>query len=215
MVNGINRSFLIGITGGSGSGKTTLVQRLRSAFSERDLCVVSQDDYYRPIQEQQLDENGEVNFDLPESFDYEAFHEDIQKLTAGIPVERPEYTFNNAGKNAGIKRLAPAPILVVEGIFIFHYPRIRNLFNLKIFVHAHENLKIIRRIRRDGLERGYDLNTVMYQYEKHVMPSFQKYIEPYREEADLILNNNMNLDKGINVVVGFLESKLKAFNKTI
>ncbi len=204
----MSKPFLIGITGGSGSGKTTFIKELRAAFSTDELCIISQDDYYRPIQEQYRDEEGIENFDLPRSIDKKSFAADIQRLMDGKTVERLEYIFNNAKASPATLAFYPAPILLVEGIFVFHFKKIRKMLDLKIFLHAKENLKVIRRIKRDQVERNYPIEDVLYRYEKHVLPTFEKYIEPYMDEADLIINNNRDFRVGLEVVKGFLKSKL-------
>lgn len=200
--------YLIGITGGSGSGKTTFINELRGAFSEKELCIISQDDFYRPREEQHTDSQGIKNFDLPSSIDGDAFVEEVKKLIAGQTVERVEYTFNNEKAKPKLLVFHPAPVIIVEGIFVFHFEKIMELLDLKIFLHAKENLKVIRRIKRDQVERNYPLEDVLYRYEHHVLPTFERYIEPYREEADLIVNNNANFDRGLEVVKGFIASKL-------
>ena len=204
----MQKPFIIGITGGSGSGKTTFIHQIRAAFTEAQLCVISQDDYYRPLQEQFIDQNGVHNFDIPKSIDKKAFHKDILQLIAGETVVRPEYIFNNPDATPTKKCFKPAPILIVEGLFVFHYKKIMSLLDLKIFFYSHENLKIIRRIKRDAIERNYDMNDVLYRYEHHVMPNFKKYIEPYMEQADIIINNNQSFNTGLEVITGFLKNKL-------
>ncbi|MEZ4961443.1 MAG: uridine kinase [Saprospiraceae bacterium] len=202
------KPYLIGITGGSGSGKTTFIKELRAAFTTAELCIISQDDYYRPIDEQQRDEQGIENFDLPRSIDKKAFAADIRKLMEGQTIERLEYIFNNAKATPATLTFYPAPIILVEGIFVFHFKKIRQLLDLKIFLHAKENLKVIRRIKRDQVERNYPIEDVLYRYENHVLPTFEKYIQPYMDEADLIINNNKDFEAGLAVVMGFLRSRL-------
>lgn len=204
----MKKPYLIGITGGSGSGKTTFIKYLRTAFPEKDLCIISQDDYYRPIEEQVADAKGVINFDKPKSIDKQAFTRDIEKLSKGETVQIKEYTFNNRNAVSKVITLKPAPIIVVEGLFVFHFKRIRKNLDLKVFVHAKENLKVIRRISRDQLERNYPLDDVLYRYQNHVLPSFEKYIQPYVEKADLVINNNDNFEKGLQVLQGFMKAKL-------
>ena len=204
------KPFIIGITGGSGSGKTSFISRLRSGFSEEELCILSQDDYYRPRDVQEIDNQGIINFDLPKSIDKKAFQKDVKKLVAGEVVRREEYTFNN--KNATPKDLVfkPAPVIIVEGIFVFHFNKIRKLLDLSVFLHAKENLKVIRRIKRDQIERNYPIEDVLYRYEHHVLPTFEKYIKPYSELADIVINNNDHFENGLAVFEGFINSKLRA-----
>ncbi|MBI5916056.1 MAG: uridine kinase, partial [Bacteroidetes bacterium] len=109
-----------------------------------------------------------------------------------------------------ILHFASAPILIVEGIFVFHFKKIRQVLDLKIFLHAKENLKVIRRIKRDQIERNYSIEDVLYRYENHVMPTFERYIQPYMDEADLIVNNNRDFAVGLEVVKGFIRQKLEA-----
>ncbi len=205
----MKKPYIIGITGGSGSGKTTFLRYLREAFSTEEVCIVSQDDYYRPREEQKTDKKGIANFDKPRSIDKKAFKNDIAKLAKGETIEILEYTFNNDLKEPKKIVLKSAPIIIVEGLFVFHYKKIRKQLDLKVFIHAKENLKVIRRIKRDRLERNYPLDDVLYRYQNHVLPAFEKYIEPYKRNADLIINNNKSFEKGLQVFQHFLKAKLE------
>ena len=204
----MQKPFIIGITGGSGSGKTTFIKHIRDRFTDAEICIISQDEYYRPIEDQQKDENGIHNFDLPTSIDKRAFHADILRLQNGEIIERLEYVFNNEAAERSMIQFHPAPIIIVEGLFVFHYKKVFRLLDMKVFFYAADHLKIIRRILRDQVERGYPMSDVLYQYEHHVMPSYKKYIEPYMQDADLIINNNADFSKGLEVFCGFLRTKL-------
>lgn len=204
----MKKPFIIGITGGSGSGKTSFIKELRSAFSDKELCIVSQDDYYFPKEEQKLDEKGIVHFDRPKSINKKAFIEEVSQLIQGKSVKRLEYTFNNSDAIPKEMVFHPAPVIIVEGIFVYHYKKMRKLFDLKVFIHAKENLKVIRRINRDQVERNYPLDDVLYRYEHHVLPTFEKYIKPYMDQADMVINNNDNFTAGLEVFKGFLRDKL-------
>lgn len=205
----MQKPLIIGITGGSGSGKTTFIRELRQEFSESQVCLVSQDDYYRPREKQKTDDNGIVNFDIPFSIYKKEFIRDVKKLIAGEKVVRPEYTYNNANVAPKMLEFNPAPVIIVEGLFIFHYKKMRPLLDLKIFIHAKENLKVIRRIKRDRVERNYPLEDVLYRYETHVLPGFEKYIKPYIEDADLVINNNSNFNMALEVMKGFVRDRVR------
>lgn len=209
------KPYVIGITGGSGSGKTTFIDRIKTHFDRSEICIVSQDNYYRPKQEQLQDTAGIHNFDLPDGLYRADFKRDVDTLISGGQVERQEYTFNNSLKAPSVLQFKAAPIILLEGIFVFHYEEIRNLLDLKIFLHAKENLKVIRRIKRDRVERNYPLEDVLYRYEKHVLPTFERYIKPYQEEADIVINNNAHFDRALEVVLAFLKAKIKENSRQI
>ena len=209
----MNKPFTIGITGGSGSGKTYFLQGLSSHFKPEEICLISQDHYYKPRDQQQTDENGVINFDLPGAFDRQAFHTDLLQLKAGKEVIKKEYIFDNTGtvKKAPAKLLAfkPAPILVVEGLFVQYFEEIEKEIDLKIFIEAKDYIKIGRRIKRDQIERGSDVDDVLYRYEHHVMPVFEALIEPIKHKADLVIPNNSNFDRALEVLTGYLKSLMK------
>lgn len=204
----MKRAFTIGITGGSGSGKTFFLRGLSSQFASDEICLLSQDNYYKPIAEQHRDENGIENFDLPEAIDRQAFHDDVLKLRAGMNVSRKEYTFNNNSATPNILHFKAAPLLIVEGLFVQYFGEIEKELDLKIFIEAKPHVKIARRIKRDQVERGYDINDVLYRYEFHVMPVYETLIEPLKHSSDLVIPNNSHSSRALSVVIEFLKSKL-------
>lgn len=204
----MNKPYIIGITGGSGSGKTRFLETLLAGFGEEEVTCISQDDYYHPREYQLVDENGEFNFDRPESIDYEHFASDLLQLSEGKEVEKQEYTFNNPDAVPATIIRKPAPVILVEGIFIFHYPKISNLLDLRIFVDAMDYIKLQRRLKRDREERGYDADDVLYKYENHIMPSYQKYIAPHKDQSDLVVPNNTDFAGAVEVVKAFMKSKI-------
>ena len=202
-----NRPFIIGITGGSASGKTLFLTRLMEQFDTDDICLLSQDNYYRPKQHQTKDENGIENFDLPGAIDDVAFAADVEKLRSGKIVTREEYTFNNSDKIPNLLHFHPKKILVVEGIFVFHFPEVAKLLDLKIFIDAQDKIKLKRRIKRDNEERGYDLQDVMYRWKYHVKPTYEEFIRPHKRSCDIVIPNNQHFEKGLQVVVSYLKSQ--------
>ncbi len=178
------------------------------AFSEDEICLISQDHYYRPRHEVPVDDNGVHNFDLPVAINHRAYAEHIIQLREGKPVEKLEYTFNNPNIIPKMLTFRPTPIIVVEGIFVFYFKEISELLDLKIFIDAKEHIKLKRRIIRDQVERGYDLTDVLYRWENHVFPTYEQFIKPSKAEADLIIPNNRHFHRGLEVVKSFLKTKI-------
>ena len=205
----MSKPYLIGICGGSGSGKTTFLKQLRRDFDLHELAIVSQDDYYKPREQQLSDAKGVKNFDLPKSIRKKAMRRDIQHLMKGNRLETEEYTFNNEEMVPTLKVIEPAPIIVVEGLFVFHYTKIAELFDLKIFIHAKDPHKIARRIIRDKSERNYPVDDVLYRYQAHVLPAYERYIAPYKDDADIVINNNAHFEQAFEVVKGFIKNRLQ------
>jgi len=200
--------YTIGITGGSGSGKTYFLSELSRHFQPDDICLVSQDHYYKPRDTQHVDEKGVKNFDLPEAIERAQFHEDIIKLRRGESVFRKEYAFNTPNVALQTLEFKPAPILIIEGLFVQYFPEIEKELDLKIFIEAKDYLKLSRRIRRDNEERGYDLDDVLYRYHHHVMPIYESLIEPLKHRADFIIPNNQHFENALDILVRALRTLL-------
>lgn len=203
-----DKHYIIGIAGGSGSGKTTFVNKIRDKFSLSEVCILSLDNYYIPRDQQKTDEQGVKNFDLPQSIDEKALFSDLDTIKSGNSITKTEYLFNNEKAKASTITIAPAPIIIIEGLFIYHYDLLKDVFDLKLYIHAKENLKLIRRIKRDKECRNYPVEDVIYRYEHHVMPSYEKYIKAYKEDADIVINNNKSLESGLNVIEAYIKSRV-------
>ena len=193
-------AYVIGISGGSGSGKSTFLMSLMDQLSDSAVTFISQDDYYLTREQQVPDSNGIKNFDLPTSIDSELLTEHLQKLMSGTDVSKQEYTFNNPLKDATTKHFKSNPVIVIEGLFIYHFQKIAEMCDMKLFIDAPTDLRIIRRINRDQVERNYPLDDVLYRYQHHVSPAYESYILPYRDSCDVIINNVNGMDSAIQLL---------------
>lgn len=201
-------NYVIGITGGSAAGKGEFLKKVLDAFTEEEVCLLSQDNYYRPNNQQRPDESGYVNFDLPETIDEDEFSLHLQDLKFDKPVQYQIYDFEIEDRTGPVITLNPAPIIMVEGIFVFHYPKIAHLLDLKLYVEADSHLMLKRRILRDQNERGYGMDEILYRFEKHVIPAYEKYIQPYKKTADIVIPNYDRFDEAFEVVASFIRTKL-------
>ena len=204
----MNKPFTIGITGGSGSGKTFFLQGLSNEFKPEEICLISQDHYYHPREKQLIDTNGVKNFDVPEAIDRASLKSDLASLKAGNNIIKKEYTFNNPNVEPRLLEFKTAPILVVEGLFVQYFPEIEKELDLKVFIEAKDYVKLGRRIKRDQVERGYDVDDVLYRYQNHVMPVYEQLIEPLKHNADIIIPNNSHFDRALAVLIGYLKTKI-------
>lgn len=205
----MQKPFTIGITGGSGSGKTYFVNNLTARFRSEEFCLISQDHYYKERHLQVTDAHGVQNFDLPTAIERERFHHDIVKIKNGQIIRIPEYTFNNPNVEAKEIEFKPAPIMIIEGLFVQYFEEIASEMDLKIFIEAKDYIKLTRRITRDNDERGYGLNDVLYRYQNHVMPIYEALIQPLKYNADLIIPNNHNFSRALDMLTLGLKAKLQ------
>jgi len=196
-----NKPFIIGIAGGSGSGKTFFLKCFLNHFSSDEVSLVSQDDYYFPVPEgMTAEENKLYNFDLPETIDHDHFEADINSLIAGRSISKKEYTFNNPSLVPKILEIKPAPIIIVEGLFILHFRKIAELLDMKIFMDADGDIALQRRLKRDLAERGYSHDDAMYKWLNHVVPAYKEYLLPYKGECDRVIENNGHVGDDIMAV---------------
>lgn len=203
-----NKPVIISITGGSGSGKTSFIRDIGEAFAANEVCIMSMDEYYRDRSSQQIDAHGYENFDLPESLHLDQFYQDVLRVCQGESVCKQRYNYNNPG-SAGEIIYKPAPVILIEGLFVLTHPALQDIVSYHVYIHASENLKLIRRIRRDQLERNYSLETVLHRFEHHVMPSEERFIRHLRETADVVINNNRSYQRGLEVLLLFIRSLLE------
>lgn len=202
------KPYLVGITGGSGSGKTTFINSLLASMPADSVALLSQDNYYKSIEQQSKDDNKIENFDIPTSLDLEKFYQDVLQLRDGHSLEIKEYTFNKSDVEPRIFKIPSAPVVLLEGIYALHYPALYEIIDLKVFIDAEDHHRRNRRIHRDAVERGYDQDDVLYRLSNHHQPAFEKYILPHRQNADLVIPNNHGFDKGLEMLSVFLQSKI-------
>lgn len=204
--------MIIGICGGSGSGKTTLLKRLANHFSDIQATVFSMDNYYLPITEQVKDSNGEVNFDLPTALDRERLIADLAMLKSGNPIEVKEYHFNAPPNKNVLITLEPAPVIIVEGLFLFHYTEVHSMIDFSIFMSVDPAVQLDRRLYRDQESRGYSRDAILYQWENHVMPCYQQFLEPYEKNADFVYSNDHRADQEFGRLLEQLSPKMVCLN---
>ena len=199
--------ILIGIAGGTGSGKSTFTNRLKDYFGD-DVTVIYHDNYYKSRDDMTYEERTKVNYDHPDSLETELLIEHLKMLKEGKSIECPIYDFTQHNRSDKSYTIQPSKIFLIEGILIFSDEKLRDLFDIKIFVEADADERILRRIIRDVKERGRDLNNIMEQYLTTVKPMHALYVEPTKNTADIIINSGMN-DVAFDVMRTKIESLLK------
>jgi len=207
------KPFVIGICGGSGSGKTTLLKKLSNFYGQDEVSILTMDNYYFPIEEQQKDDNGIVNFDLPTALNEKKLSEDLQELVNGNTIEVKEYFFNSPPDKNVLLSVIPKEIIIVEGLFIFHYPKVRSLIDFSVFVEVDASVQLDRRIYRDQDSRGYSQQEIIYQWNEHVTPCYNNYIVPHKPEADFLYRNDFNSEEDFLSLTNRLIQNRKTINE--
>ncbi|PHS05461.1 MAG: uridine kinase [Kordia sp.] len=200
--------LIIGITGGTGSGKTTVVKQILNDLSEKEISIISQDSYYKDTNDLTYEERTQINFDHPKSIDFDLLIEQLTALKEGKTIQQPIYSFVEHNRIKETITTTPKKVIIVEGILIFNNPDLRDLFDIKIYVHADSDERLIRRIKRDITERGRDLTEVLDRYQNTLKPMHQQFIESTKEYADIIIPNNKFNTVGINIVKTIINEKL-------
>lgn len=185
------RIYLIGIAGGTGSGKSTFTNRLKESLGD-DITVIYHDNYYRCQDELTFEERKLTNYDHPESFETELLVEHIQQLKGGKSIECPVYDYTQHNRSDKTVTIFPSKVIIIEGILALYDERLRDLYDMKIFVEADADERILRRVIRDTKERGRDLDGIVKQYLTTVKPMHYMYVEPTKSMADLVINSGMN-----------------------
>lgn len=200
--------LIIGITGGTGCGKTTVVNQIVKELSGKEVTVVSQDSYYRDMSHLPYSERVKVNFDHPSSIDFDLLKEHLMALKEGKSVESPVYSFVEHNRTGETVLIHPTKVIIVEGILIFSHADIRRLFDIKIYVHADSDERLIRRIKRDTTERGRDVEEVLHRYQTTLKPMHLQFIEPTKEYADIIIPNNKRNNVAIDIIRTIVHNRI-------
>lgn len=203
--------LIIGIAGGTGSGKTTVVQNILQQLSTEDVIVISQDNYYQDSSHLPYEERIQINFDHPRSIDFDLMVKDLKKLRKGETIQQPIYSFLTHTRTDETLLTPPKSVVIVEGILVLTDVNLRKMFDLKIYVHADSDERLIRRIKRDIQERGRDLDEVISRYQKTLKPMHEQFIEPSKKYADLIIpNEKKKNDVAIDVMTTVIKNRLKS-----
>ena len=196
----MSKRLVIGICGGTGSGKTTIAERIISVLAPASVLVLQQDHYYRDFPQLSLEERTQLNFDHPDSFDTPLLVEHVRKLSEGQAIDRPVYDFAKYERARETIRIESYPAIILEGILIFENKALRDLMDIKIFVDTDADLRFIRRLRRDIVERGRTVESVAAQYLSTVRPMHLEFVEPSKRHADVIIPEGGHNDVGIDLV---------------
>ena len=182
-----SRPLILGIAGGTGSGKTTVARSLIELIGPSHTAYLEHDNYYRDLSHLSLEERAQVNFDHPDAFDTELMIEHIRALRAGETIDKPVYSYQRHERTVDVIPVFPHPLIIVEGILVLENPNLRSLMDIKIFVDTEDDVRLVRRLRRDIAERGRSLERVLGQYEATVRPMHLTFVLPSRRHADVIV----------------------------
>ncbi|HYI02157.1 uridine kinase [Hyalangium sp.] len=202
--------LVVGIAGGTASGKTTVCRKVREALADCRVAFIDQDSYYADLQDMPLEERRQVNFDHPDAFDTELLVRHLRELKSGRAVDKPIYDFITCSRKAGTVRVEPGDMILIEGILVLHMKEVRDETDMKVYVDADDDLRIIRRLTRDIKERGGDFDHVIGQYLRHVRPMHMGFVEPSKHHADIIIPHGGNNEIAIGMLVGALRARLAA-----
>ena len=200
--------FIIGIAGGTGSGKTTVVHQIINELPPDEVCVISQDSYYNATDNLTYDQRSKINFDHPRAIDFELLVDHLNKLKRAEIIEQPVYSFVTHNRTKDTIKTHPRKVIIVEGILIFNNKELRDLCDIKVFVHADADERLIRRVKRDISERGRDINEVLSRYQDTLKPMHQEFIEPTKNFADIIIPNDRYNTVAIDIVRTVISERL-------
>ncbi len=202
--------LVIGIAGGSGSGKTTLMNNIVSRFHE-DITVLSHDSYYKRHDDMTYEERCQLNYDEPAALETDLMVRHLDQLRQGIAIDCPVYDFTVHNRSDEVVRIEPRKVIIVEGILIFENPELRDLMDIRIFVDTDADIRLCRRVKRDVNKRGRTLESVLTQYQQTVKPMYEKFVEPSKKYAHLLVpeggKNAVALDLVVNLIEKHIEGR--------
>ncbi len=202
------KMLIIGIAGGTGSGKTTVVHQIMNELPETEVGIISQDSYYKQNVGMSYEERSNINFDHPRAIDFELLVQHLKALKAGETIEQPVYSFVTHNRTDDTVVTHPRKVMIVEGILILTNPDLRDMFDVKVFVHADSDERLIRRLKRDIAERGRDMEEVLNRYQTTLKPMHQQFIEPTKAFADIIIPNDKYNTVAIDVVRAVINQRI-------
>jgi uridine kinase len=200
--------LIIGIAGGTGCGKTTVVNQIINEFPAEEVGVISQDSYYNDLSHLTLVERKETNFDHPKSIDFKLLENHLKELKSGKSIQQPVYSFIECNRTSDTVETYARKVMIVEGILIMTNHTIRDMFDIKIYVHADSDERLIRRLKRDVNERGWNLDETLKKYQTILKPMHDQFIEPSKEYADIIIPNNKYNTVAVDIVRTIINEKL-------
>ncbi len=200
--------LIIGIAGGTGSGKTTVVNQIVEELPKDEVGIITQDSYYKDTSDLSYNQRVNINFDHPSSIDFTLLAKHIKALKNGEAIAQPTYSFVEHNRTGETVQILPKRVMIVEGILVLTQPEIRDLFDIKIYVHTDSDERLIRRLRRDITERGRDLEEVLNRYQTTLKPMHQQFIEPSKEFADIIIPTNRYNTVAVDIVRTIINQKL-------
>jgi uridine kinase len=201
--------MFIGICGGTGSGKTTIARAIVDAVGAERVVLIEQDSYYRNLADMPLDERHQANFDHPDSIDSDMLVNHLMRLKQGLTVEMPLYDFVTHTRSDRIEIIEPKPVVIVEGILIFAEPRVLDLLDVRIFVDTPDDIRLMRRLRRDITERGRTFERTLEQYERTIRPMHYEFVEPSKRHADIIIPEGAQFGVSIKFLCSLVRERLE------
>ncbi len=202
------KPIVIGIAGGSGAGKSTVIGKIIQAFGQEHIALLEHDHYYKDLAQHPVQDPAKINFDHPSALETELLIEHLRELKAGRPIQRPIYNFTTHRRLPDTVRIEPRDVIIVDGILIFADRTLRSLLDIKIFIDTPADIRLIRRIRRDILQRGRSLESILHQYETTVRPMHYEFVEPSKEYADIIIPRGGENEVAIELVISRIRTLL-------